>query len=328
MKSPLSRRCESIQSEVSTATASNARLKTSTAHTNVFGDSEEFLKIAKTCHGSRMLQEELMRLRETGNELYVLCITLLEISTRQIKSLVRLIVAGGYVQDLVTDKFANYFIQTLLGNIQETSLNSLVDSITGSSESFAQLCTHQYASHVVQTAINMSGGNIQCSSKLAKCLCDNVVPIGTHFLGSICLIHAIDSLALSASLTPTFSTHWQPLSLSRHGHVVMMHALDRYDDNFLQIVADRTLDSLEYFISDDFGYRVLIHLLNQIQVRGLSRMSIIPKLVGLIKFNAQYFRLIEYLVVNFSKNEQVKHKLIPAIVRIVQDGAVTAHMGN
>jgi len=248
--------------------------------------------------------------------------------SRKLTVLVKMLVEQKHIHDLVVDKFGNYFLQTLLSNVDEVSFNMLVVTLTEDSNRFSELCTHQFGSHVVQAAINMSGGNVRSSALLATSLCDNIESIAKHFLGSICLIHAIDSLVPSAGFKPIFSSHWQSLSLSRHGHVVMIHALDRYDDDFLYTVGDLTLNSLESFISDDFGYRVLLHLLKQLQVRRLSQTAFVSKLVGLIKFNAKYFRIIEYLVLNFPENVQVKKTLIPTIAKIVRKGFVPILSNN
>jgi len=242
--------------------------------------------------------------------------------------LVEMIIQGDFMEDLVLDKFGNYFIQTLLANIDGETFNGCVYILTLDGDKFAEICNHQFGSHVIQTAINLSGGNLTSSAALAKCLCDNIIAIATHFLGSICLIHAIDVLAPSSVLCATLATEWRSLCLSRHGHVVMMHALERFDDYFVKTIGEHMLTAFDAFIADDFGYRVVLQILKQLQVRQVSHSSFISKLVGLVKFTARYFAIIEFLVMNFPNNEHVRNKLIPAIVRIVRKGTVFQQKNN
>lgn len=239
---------------------------------------------------------------------------------RQLSLLVLMLVEGGYIEGLVMDKFGNYFMQTLLANVDRDSFNRCVDSLTQNRERFTTLCTHQFGSHVIQAAINLSGGNLVSSTALAKRLCENITPIASHFLGSICLLHAIEILKPAKIFCSAVARECRPLSFSRHGHLVMTHALQRFDDDFVNTIGEHALQSFDSFMSDDFGYRVVIQVLKELQVRRLARSSFIAKLVGLVKFSARYYPIIEYLVINFPNHDQVRLKLIPAIVRIVEKG--------
>ncbi len=232
-----------------------------------------------------------------------------------------ILVNGGHVDQLVLDKFGNYFVQTLLANICKASFNVLIDHLTRDLDGFAEMCNHQFGSHVIQTAIHHCGGNMYSSAKLTKCLSETLQTISTKFLGSICVIHGIDSLSPSLGIAPSITVHARLLSCSRHGHTIVIHALERFDQEFTRLIEKAILNELDDFVNNDFGSRVLFHVLSkQTQMWLKTNNSFISGLVGEIIFNAKYFQLIEYLVTNFRSNEQVKNKLIPSIVRIVRAG--------
>jgi hypothetical protein len=245
---------------------------------------------------------------------------------RRLLYLVETLVNGGYIDELVVDKFGNYFVQTLLANVPREAFNIIVDHLTSDPDRFAEICNHQFGSHVIQTAIHFCVGNMYSSAKLTKCISEAFKAISTKFLGSICVIHGIDSLSPSLGFAPTIAVNARLLAFSRHGHVILVHALQRFDEEFVHVVENAILKELEDFIDNDFGSRVLVHVLSRhLNTRVNTNTSFISSLVGEIKFKAKYFQLIEYLVTQFPGDPQVKNRLIPSIVRIVKAGAITAN---
>jgi hypothetical protein len=238
---------------------------------------------------------------------------------RHIAQLIRLLIDAGQIDFLMVDKFGNYFMQTLLTHADSESFNLLVKNVSSDRVRFSSLCIHPYASHVIQTIINKCKDNTGAAVELLQQLCAGLENLANHFLGSICLIHAIDSLPPNNQFTQSLAMSAQELSCSRHGHLVMIHALNIFGDDFCQLVETSILRYLDAFMRSEFGTRIVFHVL---RVNNLSRAAFIASLVELIKFNAQYFRIIEHLVVNYANHIQVRNKLIPKIVNIVHTGKI------
>ena len=267
------------------------------------------VELATTCHGSRILQEELNRLHMAGD-------------SAGVQELVQAVVDAGCLADLCLDKFGNYFIQVLLAVVDDRTLTRLVQILTADA-SLATLCNHPYGSHVVQILISVARDNKAISSKLADSFAKAVVRIGVDYLGSICLVHAIETLPTSSRLIAAVAPHTLQLSLSRHGHGVMMKALERGSSQTLGLIETHLAKNLGELVRNDFGWRVVLHAL-ELEKDGKvnSKYSRVRLFVHHIEFDHTFFKLINYIALTFSNDPVVEKELLPQIVEIVKTRVV------
>ena len=271
---------------------------------------ERIVELAKTCHGSRILQDEICNLRMLGN-------------THQLTEISNMILSRGVLLDLTYDKFGNYFIQTLLGGVDAIQFVKFVEILTEDHKVFAQLATHTFGSHVVQLLMSLASTNKQASTRIVEALSKNIVYISSDYLGSICLLHAVDSLPTSSRLVASMAQFTRQLSVSRHGHTVIMKTLEKACSQTLGAIEKELAVNLEELVGDNFGFRVIEKSL-ELEKAGrvnpkYSRVTLFTKS---LRFNYIFFPLINYLILNFSQHDAVQTDLLPKIFAIVEHGRV------
>ncbi len=273
---------------------------------NCVSFSERTVELAKCCHGSRVLQDEVNKMRLTGDKI-------------RLNELAYQILDSQAVMDLTFDKFGNYFIQTLISGLSHQLLNKFVDEYVAIPAVFARLAVHSFGSHVVQLVISMCGNNKVSSGKLVDCLSRNLLQIGCDFLGSLCLLHAIESLPTSSKLISAIAPYTCELALSRHGHTVLIRALEKGCSQTLGVIEKELSTNIEELIANDYGFRVLVRSL-ELEKEGKvsckhSRVLLYTKH---IQFKFSYFRLINYLALNFPNHSAIQTLLLPKMIEIVE----------
>lgn len=265
---------------------------------------------AKTCHGSRTLQEEVNRMRETGNIKYL-------------TNLASKIIAAGSTMELTFDKFGNYFMQTLLSGLSQSWLNKFIEVYTEDSTVFVGLATHSFGSHVVQLLISLSSHNKAGSMRLVECLCKNIILLGTDFLGSICLLHAMESLPTSSRLVAAVAPHTKHLALTRHGHTVIIKALERGCSQTLGVMESELAGNLEAMVASEYGFRVLSRALELEKEGKVSpKYSRVALFVRNIQFKFSFIRLINFLMINFLNHPAIQSTLLPQVIAVVHKEAI------
>jgi hypothetical protein len=144
--------------------------------------------------------------------------------------------------------------------------------------------------------------------------------MGNDFLGSLCLIHAIDSLPTSSKLLSNIAKFTRELALSRHGHGVIIRALSKASSQTLGVIEAGLINSVDELVANDFGYRTIQAALQlEREVKIPSKYSRVARIVDSIAFKAEHFKLIEYLVINFPDHPSVRNILLPNIVQFVRE---------
>lgn len=274
--------------------------------------SERTIELAKSCHGSRILQDEVNKMRLAGDKM-------------RLNELAYQILDSQAVMDLTFDKFGNYFMQTLISGLSHQVLNKFVDVYVANPAQFARLALHSFGSHVVQLIISMCANNKVSSGKLVDCLSKNLLLLGCDFLGSICLLHAIESLPTSSKLISSIASYTCELSRSRHGHTVVMRALEKGCSQTLGVIEKELSSNMETMLASDYAFRVLVRSL-ELEKEGKvsckhSRVTLYTKHV---EFKFSHFRMINYLALNFPDHDAIKALLIPKMVQIVEDGKLAS----
>ena len=280
-------------------------------------DPSRLFELVTTCHGSRILQDEVGKMTRLGDavELHKVGVT---------------VVSSGKLTELCMDKFGNYFIQALLGAIDVKMLARFASALTceAGPVTFAKLCVHPFGSHVIQVLISLSKGNRIVSNKIIESMTQNILFIATDFLGSICMVQAIKSLPTGNKLLSSIAPLTKELAMSRHGHTVLIETLERGSSQTLGIVEKIIVDNLDETVASDFGFRVIVHALELEKAGKVSpKHSRVALLVRALEFNQTTFKLIDHIIRNFEDHEAVQLELIPRIVEIVQAGHVAPHNG-
>lgn len=264
-------------------------------------------ELAKTCHGSRLLQEQVLRM-----------------DMRSLQSLVDEVLPA--LSELAVDKFGNYFIQAVVKVGDERILNKIAAIICDDSHkgvSFAELCTHTFASHVVQVLIARAGESKTVSARLVEALTKVAPIVGSDFLGSICLVHALRQLVTASRLAVGIAPYTRQLAMSRHGHLVVIEALERASSQTLGAIERELVADMEAMVESDFGFRVIVHSLELEKAGKVSpKHSRVRMFVRNLRYNYNCFRLIDFILRNFCEHEAVQDELIPKVIDIIQLGHV------
>lgn len=278
--------------------------------------SDRLLEMIKTCHGSRIQQEQITRCTDP----------------KYIQNIADQLIQSNALVEASLDKFGNYFIQALIGAVDERTLfkitaflvtHDLVTEQVSKPITFCDLCMHSFGSHVVQVLISRAVENKAVSMKLVDGLMSNVAKLAVDFLGSICLVQAMKSLPTASRLVAGIAPLTRVLSQSRHGHTVVIEALDRASSQTLGLMEKELASDLEQVVHNDFSFRVLVHALEMEKAGKVSaKHSRVALFVSHLKYNQKCFRLIDFMLRNFVDHETVQFELIPKVVEIVKLGYV------
>ena len=266
-------------------------------------------ELARTCHGSRLLQEQVMRM-----------------DVRALQALVDEVVPS--LVDLAIDKFGNYFVQALVKVGDERIVSRIAtvvceEGVGRGGVSFAELCTHTFGSHVVQILIARASESKTVSTKLVEALTKVAPIIGSDFLGSICLVHALRQLVTASRLAVGIAPYTRQLAVSRHGHLVVMEALERASSQTLGSIERELIADTEAIVESDFGFRVMVHALELEKAGKVSpKHSRVRLFVRNLRYTPNCFRLIDFILRNFCEHEAVQDELIPKVIEIIQLGHV------
>lgn len=268
-------------------------------------------ELAVTCHGSRTLQDTLAKAAEEGDKR-----TLFEMAEKLCADPQLLIY-------LVEDKFANYFVQSLCEWVDDGLAVRILTIMLSAVASFGDLCVHQYGSHVVQGFIGRGQTQKFISIKLVEALSKDIPRIGTDFLGSICLVQAVKGLLTSCRLVAAIAPHTIELSLSRHGHLVVMETIAKASSQTLGLIEKTLADNLSLLLESEYGFRVVAHALD-LEKNGKVNMkySRVRLFAERLEFDQTHFKLINHIMTNFPTHPVVENDLIPRIIEIVKAGCV------
>jgi hypothetical protein len=276
------------------------------------------LDIIKTCHGSRLQQEQLTRstdpkyVQKMAEELLATCNGLVEASL---------------------DKFGNYYVQALVQVVDERTVlriasvltsDQLVTEQVSKPITFCDLCTHSYGSHVVQVLIGRGSTSKALSVKLMDAFLSNIAKISVDFLGSICIVQALQKLVGVSKLVAGIAQFTRSLSQARHGHCVIIEALNHASSQTLGIMERELIcGDIDQMVSNDFSFRAIVHALEMEKAGKVSdKHSRVRLVISNVNYNQKCFRLIDYLLRNFADHEAVQEDLIPRVIEIVQLGYV------
>lgn len=272
-------------------------------------EPSRLMELSTTCHGSRILQEELKKMSKLGDSLQ-----LNKVANTVLSSNSRLL-------ELCMDKFGNYFVQVLLTCVDAKMLARFASALTTDAGpvSFAKLCVHPFGSHVMQVLIESSKDNRLIAGKIAESMIQNIVFIATDFLGSICMAQAVKSLPTGNKLLSSIAPLSKELAMSRHGHTVLIETLEKGSSQTLGAIEKILVDNLEDILSSDFGFRVVVHALELEKAGKVSpKHSRVRLFVRAVELNQVTFKLIDYIIKNFEDHEAVQLELIPRIIEIVK----------
>jgi hypothetical protein len=265
-----------------------------------------------SCHGSRLLQEVIAKAVKDGDN-------------RVLQDMCEKVLADpAFFVELCQDKFGNYFVQVLISAIESESICKFANILTNiESPSIADLCCHPYGSHVIQAMIRQAHDNKFVSMKLVEGLAFELLRIAPDFLGSICLVHAVKTLPTANKLLSVIAHNTVQLARSRHGHTVVIEALNRASSQTLGLIEKNLSNNLEFVLEDEFGLRVVLHSL-ELEKEGKvnPKYSRIKIFAERIKFDQVHFPLISYIIQNFPTHPAVESNLIPQIIDIVRNGSV------
>ena len=275
------------------------------------------LDIVKTCHGSRLQQEELTRSKDP----------------RYIQRMADEMLASNGLIEASLDKFGNYYIQALVQVVDERTLVRMASVLTSDQLvteqvckpiSFCDLCTHSFGSHVVQVMIGRGSSSKALSMKLIDAFLSNIAKISVDFLGSICIVQALQKLVGVSKLVAGIAQFTRSLAQSRHGHSVVIEALNHASSQTLGVMERELIcGDIDQMVSNDFAFRAIVHSLEMEKAGKVSEKHSRARLViSHLNYNQKCFRLIDYLLRNFADHEAVQEDLIPRVIEIVQLGYV------
>ena len=274
------------------------------------------LEMIKTGHGSRLEQEQLTK---SGDPKYIQ------------RMADEMLGTNGLVEATL-DKFGNYYVQALVQVVDDRTVLRIASALTAQDLitvqvekpiQFSDLCAHSYGSHVVQVLIGRAETNKALAMKLIDAFLSNVAKIAVDFLGSICLIQALKKLNGVSRLVAGLAPFTRSLAQSRHGHAVVIEALDHASSQTLGSMERELVGDMDQMVSNDFSFRVIVHALEMEKAGKVSQKhSRVRLFVGCLNYNQKCFRLIDYLLRNFAEHQVVQEELIPKVVQIVQLGYV------
>jgi hypothetical protein len=286
-----------------------------------FRGPDRLLESIKTCQGSRLQQEQIAKCKDSRYA---------QVVAEQLLN------SNGLVEASL-DKFGNYFIQALVEAVDDRTLfrlvaffvsQELVTQQVNKPISFSDVCMHSFGSHVIQVMIARGASNKAISMKLVDGLMGgNIEKLAVDFLGSICLVQALRTLPTASKLVAGIAPFTRVLSQSRHGHSVVIEALDRASSQTLGVMERELACDLEELACNDFSFRVIVHALEMEKAGKVSpKHSRVTLLVDKMKYNQECFRLIDYLLRNFVDHPSVQFDLIPKVVEIVKLGYVPNYL--
>jgi hypothetical protein len=276
----------------------------------------KLLEVIKTGNGSRLQQEQLTR----------------SMDPKYVQRMADELLSANSLVEASLDKFGNYYIQALVQVVDERTLLRIAAVLTSDQLvteqvckpiHFCDLCTHSYGSHVVQVLIARATMSKALSAKLTDAFLSNVAKIAVDFLGSICLIQALRKLPIVSKLVAGIAPFTRSLAQSRHGHSVVIEALNKASSQTLGIMERELIADVDQMVSNDFSFRVIVHSLEMEKAGKVSeKHSRVRLVISRIKYNQKCFRLIDYLLRNFAEHPAVQEDLIPKVIEIVQLGHV------
>jgi hypothetical protein len=274
------------------------------------------MEMIKTGHGSRLQQEQLTKSSDP----------------KYVQRMADEMLSSNGLVEATLDKFGNYYVQALVQVVDDKTVLRIANALTASELvtiqvekpiQFSDLCAHSYGSHVVQVLIGRAESNKALAMKLIDAFLSNIAKIAVDFLGSICLIQALKKLSGVSRLVAGLAPFTRSLAQSRHGHAVVIEALDHASSQTLGVMEKELVGDMDQMVGNDFSFRVLVHALEMEKAGKISpKHSRVRLFVENLNYNQKCFRLIDYLLRNFAEHEIVNEELIPKVVQIVQLGYV------